>query len=650
MTQTPRPDGPDGRRACARLPGLRQILPFGLGALCLWLVAQRCEGVGLAQILTALEALPITAWILAALATAVSFWAIGRYDVVLHRHFRTGHDPREAARAGRAAIAIGQTVGFGLVTGALVRWKWFEPRMSVWDAARLTLAVTVLFLLSWGLVTLVALAFVPVLPGGPLWALAAAAAALALCALSLVQPAGSRMKFRWPSLLAAARLLVLTFVDTVFAALALWVLLPGAVDLGFAPVFAVYLLALGAALITGTPGGVGPFEVTLLAFLPQVAEADLLAACLAFRLIYYALPATVAGASLTWRHLHPMAPEQQPDTTEAMRAALAHPHAELQLARQPEKYFAWSPEHRTGWVTEQADQTLIALFDPLTPAPAATQLAVLAAAAAAADRIPVLYKCDRRMASAARNTGWSVTAVAEDALLDPATFDMSVRGCRQARRKLRKAEQAGVVAKGAHGPLPLTEMAQVARTWAESAGGERGFSMNRFATAPLNAQRVFLARWEGRLVAFATFHVTSTGWALDLVRQTDTAPDGTMHTLIRAALEAAKAAGVTRFSLASVPVQPAPGPGFAKRLQRLLVEKSGGAGLRQFKASFGPRWERRYMAAPSAPAMALGAWDIIVRVRPGRAHHTAGPILPITQPRPASLRAPHEEHENYEIA
>lgn len=65
----------------------------------------------------------------------------------------------------------------------------------------------------------------------------------------------------------------------------------------------------------------------------------------------------------------------------------------------------------------------------------------------------------------------------------------------------------------------------------------------------------------------------------------------------------------------NTPDIPAVEPG---RAQRQLVSRSGGAGLRQFKASFAPRWVRRYIAAPSRATLGLGCWDVLRRVRPER--------------------------------
>ncbi|MFI4861863.1 MAG: hypothetical protein ACIAXF_14415, partial [Phycisphaerales bacterium JB063] len=50
-------------------------------------------------------------------ATVISFWSLGRYDAIAHRHLGTDIRARSASRAGVCAIAFSQTVGFGLLTG-----------------------------------------------------------------------------------------------------------------------------------------------------------------------------------------------------------------------------------------------------------------------------------------------------------------------------------------------------------------------------------------------------------------------------------------------------------------------------------------------------------------------------------------------------
>ena len=94
--------------------------------------------------------------------------------------------------------------------------------------------------------------------------------------------------------------------------------------------FAAYLLALGAGLISGAPGGVGPFELALLSVLPQEASTEVLAAALAFRMIYYALPAMLAGLIL----IRPLPEPDQKSATPPPLNTLSKRPAELGILRQ----------------------------------------------------------------------------------------------------------------------------------------------------------------------------------------------------------------------------------------------------------------------------------------------------------------------------
>jgi uncharacterized membrane protein YbhN (UPF0104 family) len=59
---------------------------------------------------------------------------------------------------------------------------------------------------------------------------------------------------------------------------------------GFLVVAGVFVVALSAAMISHSPGGLGVFELVFLAGLPEMAKTDVLAALLVFRLLYFVLP------------------------------------------------------------------------------------------------------------------------------------------------------------------------------------------------------------------------------------------------------------------------------------------------------------------------------------------------------------------------
>ncbi len=609
------------RRAVATM--LRTVLPLAILAATLPPVARHVAESDLASVASAFGAVPPAALLAALAATAASFAAVGRYDAAVHRWLGTGAQPGRAAEVGAASVAVSQTLGFGLVTGALARWRGM-PALTLVDAARVTGAVSLTFMAALAVLVLAVslalglpadLSAAVLLPGAALLVLAPA--------LSL---APHRYRAAMPSLGLLAALLGLAALDVAAAGAAFWVLLPDHPALSFAAVLPAFVLALAAGLVSGTPGGVGPFEITLLALLPQAPQVELLAAILGFRIVYYALPAVLGAA---WLALRPdAAPEADvPRRDPCLRSA---PRAEAGLARQGELRPIGPGGLLLAGITTQA---VAAVGDPICPVAPARALDALEAEAAARARAPLLYKCGARLAASARRRGWTVLAVAEEAWIAPGRFSLDRPALRGLRRKLRGAEGAGVSVARGDAALPLAEMAAVAAAWAAARGGERGFSMGRFAPGYVAAQRVYLARAEGRLLGFVTFHEGAREWTLDLVRLDPEAPDGTAHALVAAALADAARAGLPRLSLAAVPVaRPLP-----PALDRRVASRSG-EGLRRFKAAFDPSWERLYAAAPGRVALALGLWDVAWRI------HRPAPL-----PAPPMQR-PQDGYDDYRVA
>lgn len=609
---------------------LRQILPVVIAVIFLALLRDRVAHVEAGAVLAALGRVTAAQWIAALGATMLSFWAVGHYDAVLHRHMATGVPCPRARRAGIAAIAISQTLGLGLVTGALVRWRML-PGLSLWQAARVTAAVAASFLMGWAVVAAAAVvalslpaagAFRPV--GGIVLTLAAGALALSLCAPPLRI---GRWTFAWPSLVTMIRIPTLAAIDTGAAALALWILMPAEAAPLFGILLPAFLIALGAGLISNAPGGVGAFEVTLIALLPGVAEEPLLAAILAYRAVYYALPAALGALALALGPRPREAAAERPGliapapvlAPHVARLVACAPRAEAQLLRQGQHAVLLDGAAKAGWMLGTTRQALVAISDPFGEQQAAPDLIRrLAEEALRVGRIPCLYKTGARVAARARRAGWIALPVAREAWLAPARFDLSAPERAGLRRKLRKAEKAGVSVIRAGAGLPLAEMATLAAEWATARGGERGFSMGRFAPDYVTGQGVWLARAGGRLVAFATFHEGAREWTLDLMRQGAGAPDGTMHALVAAALASARREGIARLSLAALPPNRASARGPLARLVRRIEAASGLNGLGQFKSSFAPEWEMLYLAAPSRTALAIAALDIARAIaRPG---------------------------------
>lgn len=615
--------------------GLKSALRFAMPVIvlggCVWLLSRQLSPDVFKDLPAHLAATPIAAWVCALLFTALSFFSLGRYDGLAHRHLRTGVPMQQARLSGMAGIAIAQTLGFGLVTGAFARWR-ILPCLTLPKALSVSAFVSVSFVVSWILVTATACLLLP----APGWAKGAGAAIL------LGVPVGYFVLFRWPelrlrgltlrfpTLRASAALVFWTALDTAAAAAVLWILLPESANVSFAAFLPVFLLACGFALISNTPGGVGPFELALVSLLPALSADMLVQSIIAYRLVYYALPATL-GAILLLR------PLRVASVPEIVRHDPSHltgaRRSEAAVIRQNGGFLAASADGAVPiWPTAQ---TVTALFGAATGSFQAA-LATTSDHARSTDRLPLLYKISRKDACIARQAGWSVLHLADDALLSTENFSLETPSRRTLRRKLRNAAKAGVTVDVAACP-GMPALAEIDAAWCARHGPARGGTMGRFHPALVAHQWCAIAYVEGAPVAFVTFFISDTEWALDLMRQVADAPDGTMHMLVARGIDAAKSAGARTVSLAATPACPNPSSALWRQIAKWVVQRAGGPGLRQFKSAFGPDWTPRYAAAPGPLSLALGLADIAREVhRP--------PALPT-----ANTNDAHDVDENYEF-
>lgn len=600
---------------------VRLAMPFVILAGCMWLLSGIIEPELLTELPSLLRSVPADALMLSAVLCFISFWAVARYDEVAHRHFKTGIDPRAARHSGFAAIALGQTLGFGIFTGAVVRWRVLSG-IEPLQALRLSSFAALTFMP--GLFFLTALTTLLFLPMG-WWTVPALLATVVLpllvAALSFSPTcAALRSAGFVPSLRAIGAILCWTAFDIVAAAGAFYLLIPTA-GLGFELILPVFLIALSAALLSGSPGGVGPFEIVLIALLPQVPMADLLVAIICFRALYYAVPAVLAVTYL----LRPFrvfgASEREPRAY-----ADAYP-AEMGILAQNNGSITALGSGALGLLS--TDQTLTQLFDPIN-LPLAEGTAHLTQLAEQENKLPLIYKCTPATAAKLRKQHWKVCRTAKDAIIEVASYDLATPSRRRLRRALRQAEAAQVRVLHAVS-LPISQMAQLDSAWQARHGCAQGTTMGRFCPHYVAQQEVFLAYQGSELVAFASFHRDAQSLCLDLLRHADEIPQGTMHALVEAGIALAKSRKLRAVSLAAVPAFPD-----AWLFLPYLRRRCDRAGLYQFKNSFAPHWHPRYAAAPSRIGLVIGLADITLAV------HFPAAL--------AEGEQTHNQDEDYEVA
>jgi phosphatidylglycerol lysyltransferase len=615
-------------------PYARNLPMLAIGLWFAWLLVGRLQGYDLAAVKGAFSDISAGQWLGAGLATAISFAAVAGYDVVTLRALGFRVSNSAAMRTGFVATSLAQLVGLGLASGSLARWRMLDPaRLSLWQASVLTIAVTTGFLATAAVFT--AFAALLWLPISPPWMVLGGAVLLGFAAmlmLSVFRPKWIILgrQLAWPKLKTILHISILSVIDMGFAALTFWLLFPPDTGLGLLTLLPVFLLATGVGILSGVPGGVGPFELTCLAFLPLDNQAPLLAAIFGFRVVYYLLPGVLGFLLLAQNELR----GRKPDTQILADAPDARPRPNVvkPLSDQAERAearlietgdFDWflHPTGRAYLLVSMAGNSLIALSDPVGDRACWHDLIKrLMVEAKAQNLTPVLYKCGAAAANCARNAGLKPHLIGQEAWLDPQGFSLDGRDKRGLRRKLKSANAAGLRIETCDNDiLPLGQMQAVSDEWAARRGGARGFSMGRFRQNATGQHRFFLAWQAGRLVGFVGLWQTEHEVALDLMRSVGAAPSGTMQALVHAAIKDAAASDVARFSLASVPfsgLEQATGlpEKFCHWLHRTQDSRHGAKGLYQFKQSFRPNWEPRYLASSGALSAAIAGIDISRRI------------------------------------
>jgi phosphatidylglycerol lysyltransferase len=241
-------------------------------------------------------------------ATAMSFAALVARDASALRYLGARASFPALVIAGFCGSALGNAVGFGVLTAAAVRYRIYGAiGIKPYDVARLMAFVVGGFAIGLtgvgGLAGLLEAAPVSELLGwSPLWIRAISILAVAAMAgiLGFGVPGPIRLghfSFDRPSRKLIAGQLLLTAVRLLGAAAALWVLLPST-PINFFAFAAIFSAATALAAVTHVPAGVGIFEVVVFwTFRGQVSSESVAAALIAYRGVYYLLPLIVSAGA-----------------------------------------------------------------------------------------------------------------------------------------------------------------------------------------------------------------------------------------------------------------------------------------------------------------------------------------------------------------
>lgn len=254
--------------------------------------------------------------------TAGSYVALTFYDHVALRIVGRPLPWRTAALASFCSYTLSHNLGLSLLTGGSARYRIYTAAgLEGGDIARIIASAGMSF---WGGVFVLAGLMMAVHPADiqlfrmaiEPWVQRAAGIAILLAALAAIAAMGragrSPRLFGWaialPSRGQALAQIGIACIDLATASAALFILVPGIAPALYPALFLAYALAIIVTLVSHVPGGLGIFEAVIVATLPDVDRPSLLAALIAYRLIYYLIPLLLGVVAIAlhegngWRH------------------------------------------------------------------------------------------------------------------------------------------------------------------------------------------------------------------------------------------------------------------------------------------------------------------------------------------------------------
>ncbi|HEY0939177.1 MAG TPA: bifunctional lysylphosphatidylglycerol flippase/synthetase MprF [Steroidobacter sp.] len=263
------------------------------------------------EVMRQMAAEPPQNLLLTLLATVVSYVVLTGYDLSAMKYAEVKIRRSTVLLTSFIAYALGNTVGLGVLTGGAVRMRLYTAagvetnkvaQVIAFNASAFTFGTAAFGAvgLLWGAEGVAELAHMPA------WLLRVVAAAVLCAVLGFVALSvrcrevliAWRWKLRLPPAKLAVQQLVISALDLLASAAALWFLLPsGAVDP--AAFIAWYSIALVLGILSHVPGGLGVFEaIILLACADRAPVAQVLSALVLYRVIYYLLPLVLAAVLL----------------------------------------------------------------------------------------------------------------------------------------------------------------------------------------------------------------------------------------------------------------------------------------------------------------------------------------------------------------
>jgi uncharacterized membrane protein YbhN (UPF0104 family) len=277
-------------------------------ALSVWLLLRELHGLSLEKVGDSLTAIPPLHWFLAGVSTLIAYAALAGYDRVALLHLGKRINWLFITICSFTTYALSHNIGASVVSGGVVRYRAYSTK-GLSPAEIGFLIAFCSFTFALGTVTLIGIVLVLdpdiVLRFGDVLPISASrATGIFLLVLVAFYVLGSVMRLKpwyigrftivYPSLHVTLSQLAVGTCELLGAAGIIYFALPEAGNPGYFVVLGIFLASFSAALISHVPGGLGVLELVFVMGLPDMADADVIAALLVFRLFYLIIPFMMA--------------------------------------------------------------------------------------------------------------------------------------------------------------------------------------------------------------------------------------------------------------------------------------------------------------------------------------------------------------------
>ncbi len=294
------------------------------------------------------------------------------------------------------------------------------------------------------------------------------------------------------------------------------------------------------------------------------------------------------------------------------------------LALLGDKSLLFSESGRAFLMYAVSKHSWIAMGDPVGPAEEREELVWrFRELADRAGAWCVFYEVSADQLAVYVDAGLALSKLGEEARVPLATFSLEGSARADLRQAHRRAGREGLsfrIVAAADVATLLPQLRRISDDWLRSkATTEKRFSLGRFSTGYLQRCTIALVEHAGTSVAFANLWETQSREELsvDLMRQTSSAPRGTMDFLFTELMLWGKAQGYRCFNLGMAPLAGLEEHRLAPAWHRIgrFIFRHGEdfynfEGLRQFKEKFLPEWRPRYLAAPGRLALPRVLLDV----------------------------------------